>query len=366
MSESVLQTAELCGDCISFTWTDGFEAKFAVAWLLDNAPTGAPIGGQRIRSIESLAASGPVNSAVVIDDAVHLTYARERLTWSGASLREHAAGNREARVESVLWHCGIELSARPAVPYDHYLMDDEVLRAALLEVARFGLVRLKDAGTGPDEVARAVARFGFIRETNYGRIFEVRVAADPVNVADTARALEPHTDNPYREPVPTLQLLHCLSDAGEGGATYVLDGFALAHWLKESHAHDFERLAENPVPFVFTTASGERYEARTPILHLGPNGELVGIRLNHRALGSVNFDATTTAEWYRAYLIFATEACAPLRRFSFRLEPGDIVMFDNERILHGRDAFSGASDRHLKGCYADRDGLLATLARLGD
>jgi hypothetical protein len=46
------------------------------------------------------------------------------------------------------------------------------------------------------------------------------------------------------------------------------------------------------------------------------------------------------------------------------LAPDDIVLFDNERILHGREAFSEASERLLKGCYSDRDGLLATLARL--
>ncbi len=43
---------------------------------------------------------------------------------------------------------------------------------------------------------------------------------------------------------------------------------------------------------------------------------------------------------------------------------GDIVIFDDERILHGRAAFSGTSDRLLKGCYADRDDLLAALKRL--
>ena len=96
------------------------------------------------------------------------------------------------------------------------------------------MFRLSGAGTALDEVERIVGRFGFIRETNYGRLFEVRVVADPDNLAFTARALEPHTDNPYRDPAPTLQLLHCIQDSGGGGATFFLDGFALANGFARS------------------------------------------------------------------------------------------------------------------------------------
>ncbi len=34
---------------------------------------------------------------------------------------------------------------------------------------------------------------------------------------------------------------------------------------------------------------------------------------------------------------------------------GDLVGFDNRRILHGRDAFESGGARHLRGCYADHD-----------
>jgi len=234
----------------------------------------------------------------------------------------------------------------------------------LSEVAKFGLVRLQGAGHDAGDLEQTVARFGFIRETNYGKLFEVRVVADPISLADTARALEAHTDNPYRDPVPTLQLLHCIRDSGCGGATFFLDGFALAEWLRDHHPEDFARLAARSVPFAFASASGDVYETRSPVIRLTAEGCMAGVRLNHRALGSVDFEAAETARWYESYLKFASEANTPGRRISFEMKPGDIVIFDNERILHGREAFSGASDRLLRGCYADRDGLRATLARL--
>jgi gamma-butyrobetaine dioxygenase len=39
-----------------------------------------------------------------------------------------------------------------------------------------------------------------------------------------------------------------------------------------------------------------------------------------------------------------------------------LFIVDNTRVLHARKAFSGVGKRWLQGCYADRDGLLSTLA----
>jgi alpha-ketoglutarate-dependent taurine dioxygenase len=64
-------------------------------------------------------------------------------------------------------------------------------------------------------VLRVAASFGFVRETNYGRLFDVRVEPQPGNLAYTSRRILPHTDNPYRDPVPTVQLLHCLRAPGD-------------------------------------------------------------------------------------------------------------------------------------------------------
>jgi gamma-butyrobetaine dioxygenase len=54
--------------------------------------------------------------------------------------------------------------------------------------------------------------------------------------------------------------------------------------------------------------------------------------------------------------------------FSVKLRPGDLVAFDNTRLLHGRTAFTlpntAGLARHLQGCYVDRDGLYSRLAVL--
>ena len=48
-----------------------------------------------------------------------------------------------------------------------------------------------------------------------------------------------------------------------------------------------------------------------------------------------------------------------------RLGKGTLVVFDNQRILHGRTAFSSAKHpRHLRGCYLTRDSVYSEAALL--
>jgi len=47
------------------------------------------------------------------------------------------------------------------------------------------------------------------------------------------------------------------------------------------------------------------------------------------------------------------------------LRDGDLVVFDNQRTLHGRTAFSSARHpRHLRGCYLTRDSVYSEAALL--
>jgi len=52
-------------------------------------------------------------------------------------------------------------------------------------------------------------------------------------------------------------------------------------------------------------------------------------------------------------------------QFCFHLEPGDLVAFNNHRILHGRTAYDQSRvSRHLEGCYVEIDETMATFGSL--
>ena len=348
------------GRHLRLAWPEGDTRTLSARWLFDHADEARePVSGQRRHGALEL------DDAVILDAEVD----GERLTASFASgVRGLALARLRApsgRTPHVLWPEPEPIAASAPIDFAAYLADDTALTEALSRVARFGLVLLTGAGDDPGAVERAVARFGFLRETNYGRLFDVRVEAEPSNFAFTERALDLHADNPYRDPVPTLQLLHAIKadDAG-GGETLFVDGFAHAQALRRERPLAFDLLASEPVRFTFREASGAQWSARYPVLETDGEGGLRAVRVNHRSLDLEPRDAEQQDAWYDAYLDLYRRLHAPGTAFARRLQPGELVVFDNRRLLHGRRAYARGGARWLRGAYADSDGLHATLARL--
>lgn len=348
------------GRRVQLTWADGTTRDLLARWLFDHADDARdPISGQRGHGALALEAAGRLEAVQVDGDALKLRFRGGQRRFALSRL---SPGPASFPITS--WTTPKQIGEAAPIPFPDYLRDDGALREALSRVSRFGLAVLAAAGRDPNAVERAVERFGFIRETNYGRLFDVRIEPEPGNLAYTDRALDLHTDNPYRDPAPTLQLLHAITVDKTGGETLFVDAFAHAEALRREATEAFETLARTPVRFSFADETGARWSARSPVLRLSPDGTLESVRLNHRSLDLEPGGADQAAAWYDAYLAFYRRLHAPAAAFSRRLAPGEIVIFDNRRLVHGRRALTAGSPRWLRGCYADADGLLATLARL--
>ncbi len=269
----------------------------------------------------------------------------------------------------LLWLDG-EAAQAGATAYRDYAGDDSARRAVLARVARQGWALLSGVPIRPDAVEDVVRSFGFVRETNYGRTFDVRSQAKATNLAFTDAGLAPHTDNPYRDPVPGLQLLHCLADASEGGETRLVDGFAAAEALRAADPAGFAVLAQTPVQFGWGDGANA-LQTTQPVITLDAGGEVSAIRFNHRAFKAIAAPPEQRTRWRAAIRALGTLIEAPETGVSFRLGAGDLIIMDNTRVLHGRRAFSDdpgtdrrGGGRHLVGAYADRDGLYSALAVL--
>jgi len=232
---------------------------FPAVWLRHNCPCPDcrdPVTGQRLVEITQLSNGPLVTVTAEWADSIELTFTPDEhrsvfsRAWLAASALD-ADADPDLRAEDgkVLWRAAslgavpaadasspgpalVELAAVPAAGWAAYRADDSVRLSLLDAVARYGAGLLHGVPTDEGMVTSVAETFGFVRETNYGRIFDMRVVADPSNLAFTSRAIAPHTDNPYRDPVPTLQLLHCLRDASAGGDTVLVDGFAAAAALR--------------------------------------------------------------------------------------------------------------------------------------
>ena len=156
-----------------------------------------------------------------------------------------------------LWSAADLGGQPPRGSWPRYLADGSYRRDCQVAILREGLLLLSEVPTDPGAVLRVAASLGYVRETNYGRLFDVRVENSPANLAFTSLPIPPHTDNPYRDPVPTVQLLHCLRDAVGGGESGFVDGFRAAAALRAADPAAFATLAVTPVTFAYRDAAAE-------------------------------------------------------------------------------------------------------------
>jgi gamma-butyrobetaine hydroxylase len=376
--EMSLSNVELLdgGAIARLVWRDGMTARFHALWLRDNAldpETRSAGNGQRLITILDIPSKTIVSDMAVTgqgDLRVRFDPEGKEVTFPAAWLRARRYDHERLEEagwifpELQLWNSALQ----GQIPDGSYLAlkaDRHALGRWLAAVRRYGFAVLRDVPRESGSLCAVAELFGYVRETNYGRWFEVRAEVNPNNLAYTNLGLQAHTDNPYRDPVPTLQLLACLENSVEGGDSIVVDGFSVAKRLQAENRQGFDLLTRYCARFEYAGAAGVRLTARRPIIELAPDGELIAVRFNNRSAApivDVPFDAMQ--DFYGAYRRFAEILEDPAMEVTFKLRPGELFIVDNTRVLHARKAFSGSGSRWLQGCYADKDGLLSTLAAI--
>ena len=362
------------GRAVGVTLEGGARLRFHAIWLRDNAwdaGTRAPGNGQRLITIADIPAQIRIAAAQVEGNTLSLTFVPEGktiaydLAWLQAHGYDHdrprKAGWTAPEIE--LWD--LDLTRIPSASFNAISSDPSQLKKWLSGVRRFGFGKLTDGPVENGALLKVAALFGYIRETNYGKWFEVRVEVNPSNLAYTGLGLQAHTDNPYRDPVPTLQILYCLENSARGGENMVVDGFRAVTRLSAENPTGFDLLTKYCARFEYAGSEGICLKARRPMIELAPDGELIGIRFNNRsaaAITDVPYDEMEA--YYAAYRRLGEIIEDPAMEVSFKLSPGESFIVDNTRVLHARKGYSGAGSRWLQGCYADKDGLLSTLAAM--
>jgi gamma-butyrobetaine dioxygenase len=346
-------------ESLQFVDLDGLPFELDLDTLAGLSEEGRdPVSGQRRPDI-TLPAGATVAEVRQVDGGWMVTLGSgQRLTLMNDRLSAHRDPDPWL-VRPKPWSAA-DVADLSVYDYRGFMTDDDIRRRALRQMAVYGFIRLTGAPTAAGEIETLVTGFGLIRETNYGRIFDVKTKLNVANLADTALALAPHTDNPYRLSPPEIQILHCLAAAGSGGQSILVDGLAASEALKRDAPADFDLLCRTPARFSWT--DGETFlEAEAPVI--SPER----IRCNSRSFQAVVTDDPGLARaWTRAYDRFTALLAAPEAGLAFDMAAGDMVLMDNRRVLHGRTAFesAGGVDRHLQGAYSDMDGVYSTLRRL--
>jgi gamma-butyrobetaine dioxygenase len=218
----------------------------------------------------------------------------------------------------------------------------------------------------------------------YGDMFSVKSVSDAHNIAYTSVPLGPHQDLAYYESKPGLQLLHCISNEGiEGGESVLLDAMAAAEELRRISPEHFDTLTKCPATFV-KQREGADMIYRRPHIVLDDSADIVSVNWSPPFEGPLSVSPQLVEAYYNAYRAFELmvdnslpeehysddsdpELVQILRNYAQeytwqrRLETGEILIFNNVRMLHGRRGFEFSGDsggRHLLGCYTNIDDTL--------
>jgi gamma-butyrobetaine dioxygenase len=244
------------------------------------------------------------------------------------------------------------------------IIDDDILYEVLLTILRYGVARIRALPVDERQVEDLALRIGPIRETHFDRIFDVVSKADSDTLANTSHYLAAHTDIPTRESPPGIQLLHCRIAEAKGGHSTLTDGFKVAKDIKQQFPAHYKILTT--VKWCHANRAGPTdYRWESPIIGLDEQGELREVRLLPFSRAPLQADYDDMDDIYAALKCFMEMVNSPLYQMTFPFKAGDLIMFDNRRLLHGRGEFyPKTGDRALRGTYIERDDVLSKIRQI--
>ncbi|KAK0611331.1 hypothetical protein B0T14DRAFT_441523 [Immersiella caudata] len=275
----------------------------------------------------------------------------------------------QAKYKSIMDKC--------VVSYDNWLNNDDAYYAAFEKLAETGLIFVKNVPRSETEVEKIANRIGMLQHTFYGHTWDVRSKPRAENVAYTSKFLGLHQDLMYHEPIPKLQLLHCLENNCEGGESLFSDGIRAAYDLKLNQPYNYQHLVKLNVPFHYDKG-GHHYWAYLPTIrdqgglvsqtHWAPPFQgFFGVQKQPSWYTKRERFHYSMEVWHKAAQAFQRSIEAPENVLEVKLQPGECVIFDNTRLLHGRRQFAATDgQRWLKGTYISPQVYAAAEQRLKD
>ena len=248
--------------------------------------------------------------------------------------------------------------------YKENFFESKEMYDLLISFYKFGFVVISEVPTHDNFIVKFANSIGSVRRTNFGEYFDVKSKPDPNDLAYTSLHLAPHTDNPYRNPVPCIQLLHCIENEVSGGFSTLVDGYTVTEDLKNENPDFYKILTEVKVKFKFIDKEVV-LEDWSELIKLNYDKTFKQVRFSPRLDYVPMLDKEKLDLYYKARKKLSEMYNSDKYRVEFKLAPKDLLMMDNHRLLHGRTAYeTKEGKRFLQGCYIDYDSTEGKLRHL--
>ncbi|KAM4017121.1 gamma-butyrobetaine dioxygenase isoform 1-T3 [Anomaloglossus baeobatrachus] len=360
-------------------WEDGGQSLYPYVWLRDNCQCPECFLHSAIARklpIENLDVNTGLGNINLTDtNKVSITWPDDHQSEFDASWLKKRCFSKTSRAEmneelflqkQQYWGSDLKI---PTMSYEDVLHCDQTAFKWLCALRKMGIVVLEGAPVKQGELVTLGKRIGYMRHTFYGYTWHVQDKIDANNVAYTSGKLSLHTDYPALQYPPGVQFLHCLKQAESGGESEVVDGFHVCDKLRKQNREAFNILTSTQIDFTDTGVDFCDFslQSKQRIIELDPNGDLLRINFNNATRDSVlNIPVEKVQPFYSALKEFVDLMNEAENTFFYKMKPGQIVTFDNWRILHGRKSYESRAEisRHLEGSYLDWDVVMSRLRAL--
>ncbi|WP_271274116.1 clavaminate synthase family protein [Aliamphritea hakodatensis] len=345
------------------------EHFFSWLWLVDHSQEQEcfhPYAKQRLLETFALELPTVATGIEISEDLQRLT-----LTWPTGKVINYTADYLQTVTQSnglydvikqpvTLWDANTDRKLFCQVDHQDYLHDDEVLLKALHGIREMGVAIIRDVPLKISAAREVMERISYIRSSIFGEMWQLKSDGKIADTGSTPLDISPHSDGTYSHDAPGVMSLLCIDYDAKGGDNVLVDGFKIAQLMKLNHPEAYELLSHVEIPGQYI-GDGAYLVAQRPVFH-HKNGRLLQVSFNNHDRAPFILPEPQMSQVYEALKIFDRLSKDVSNQFTLAMRPGDMIIFDNWRLLHGRKAFEG--QRHMAGSYINREDFESRLRML--
>lgn len=365
---------------LTVTWENGKIGKFPFIWLRDmslDPQTFHLTDNLRARAVHwnqykpdvqpaNLSVNADLNTIQVkwpcgLESSYHSDFLLKR-NFIEPQIQE----NRKSvyfKEKKNLWDSKIIQNEHPRCSWKDVKEYGQIYHDWLVGLAEYGVAVVEDTGANLLTVNDLVDNYiGHTWNSYYGSYWDITPQKTPSNLGYVAgKNLQFHTDLPCYETPPGLLAFHMIKPAKKGGFSHFVDTFKVGETIRQKHPEVFKILSETEIEYIDHGGS-EFYQfymqTRHPVFRLKPNGEIGSmVYSNHMRTWFWDEPPEKIQQIYWALNVFMEICYSPEFLFEIPLKAGEIVIFDNSRVLHSRTGYEcdPGENRVVEGCYLSWD-----------
>ena len=248
--------------------------------------------------------------------------------------------------------------------YNFKKFNQKLLKDVLNAVDEYGFCLIKNMPTTKNGIHALTKHIGPIKETNWGNIADIKNIKKAYDLTMTERALENHTDNPYRFPTQGYIFLHCIINSDVGGENTLADGFNIAKQIKSKNIEMFNILKSFKTFFQYKDKD-TILENYCSLIETDYEDNIVQVRYNNRTEIIPYDDLCEINKYTEARSKFWKLIKSKVNNITIKQTSGDMIIMDNYRVLHGRSKYKDIKNQcYFRQGYLDRDILQSRLKTL--